>query len=243
MALLFFVAFVHFVLQGFAPFALAGESGGSYNSFIPPARYLRNRSRFMNSVLKTVLALTLALIVIGSGAVFVGSRLSFLRPESNPPKPKAPLDSMLPPIQVQGMHFKVSEKGKPQWEFALDDTQQMKDGRVALNGLHQGVYYREGKPYLRMKAANATWDRASKALVMGGGVEVTGTDGLRFNAPSLKWSGDKKKIYCPGPIQFRTEDGWVTASQLVADLKKQTFTLQQVSGAFSLDKNLKGAPL
>jgi LPS export ABC transporter protein LptC len=197
----------------------------------------------MNSLSKSILALTLALGVIAFGAVFVGTKLAPHGSVDTPPKPKAPLDSLLPPLRVEGMHFKVTEKGKPQWEFASEDTQQMRDGRVVLKGLHQGVYYREGKPYLRMKAANAIWNRATKALVMGGGVEVVGDDGLRFNAPSLEFNENTKTIFCRGPVHFQTADGWVTAAQLTCDLKKQTFTLQQVSGAFNLDRPLKGAPL
>jgi LPS export ABC transporter protein LptC len=197
----------------------------------------------MNSAFKTAWIYGLTLAAIGGGGVYVGSRWFAPRPPVSAPAPKPIADDGLPPLQIDDVNFRVSEKGKPQWQFSAQTVQQLNNGRASLNGLKQGIYYKEGKPYLNVKAGGATYDRVSRLMRMNGGVEATGPDGLRFTAPTLTWNGGSQIIVCMGPVQFQTSEGWVTGSKLVADLKKQTFSLQQVAGELKLDPRKKGAPL
>ncbi|MBW3624533.1 MAG: LPS export ABC transporter periplasmic protein LptC [Armatimonadetes bacterium] len=195
---------------------------------------------------KTVFLLSGTLLLIGGGAGYVGSRwLSGLSPQAAaPPEPEPPLESYLPELSLKGINYEVSEHGKRQWGFKAEEVVNSKDGNTTLlNGLHDGVYYKDGKPYLRMKSGAAVYNHLTKHLEMKGGVQVSGPDGLHFEAPSLTWKSDKKTIVCPGPVRMQTAEGWITSrGTLTADLKRQTFTLQQVSGQFTLD-SAKGVPL
>lgn len=199
----------------------------------------------MNATLKTFSLLTVTLALIGGVAGVVGSRwISQGGPAAAPPPPEKPLEAYLPELNLKGINYEVLEKGKRQWGFKAEEVVDSRDGSsTALNGLHDGVFYKDGKPYLRMKSGSAVYHHHTRQLQMNGGVQVVGPDGLNFHAPSLVWKSDQKKIVCPGPVRLQTADGWITShGALTADLKSQTFTLSQVSGQFSLDIS-KGLPL
>lgn len=199
----------------------------------------------MNATFKTLSLLSLTLLLIGGAAGFVGSRWVAPRtPVAAPPEKEAPLESFLPGLDLKGINYEVSEKGQRQWGFKAEEVLDSQDGsRTALNGLHDGIFYKNGKPYLHMKSGSAVYHHTTRQLHMNGGVHVAGPDGLRFHAPSLVWIGDQKRIVCPGPVRLQTSEGWITShGALTADLEKQTFTLKQVSGQFSLDVT-KGVPL
>ena len=198
----------------------------------------------MSSYLKFGMFLGIPLLLTGGAAGFFAARmLSAPAPPAAKAAPDRPLESYLPELALKGINYEVSEKGKRQWGFKAEDVIESKDGRTTqLNGLHGGVFYKDGKPYLHLKSGSATYDHVMKQLQMKGGVQVTGPNGLRFDASSLVWKSDKKFIVCPGPVRLQTEGGWITSNgTLTADLQRQTFSLQQVSGQFSLDT--KGIPL
>ena len=199
----------------------------------------------MNATFKTLSLFGITLLVIGGGAGFVGSRWFALQGRTAAPAPpEPPLESYLPDLDLKGINYEVSEKGKRQWGFKADQVVDSKDGNTTrLNGLHDGVYYKDGKPYLRLRSGTAVYQHNTKQLYMKDGVQVSGPDGLRFDAPSLVWKSDKKMIVCTGPVRLQTADGWITSNgTLTADLQRQTFKLEQVSGQFRLDAN-KGLPL
>jgi hypothetical protein len=199
----------------------------------------------LNSSLKTVLTFGFTVAALGAGGVYFGSRLI---PRAAAPAPSpvasAPLDPSQPEVEFHGVHYQVNEKGAPQWKFAAREMTRSRDGRtVAMDGLQQGVYYKNGKPYLTFRAGSVTYDLTMKEARMAGGVQVSGK-GLRFSAPSAVWLNDRKLIVCPGPVRFESDGGQIQSTgSLTMDLKKQSFTLQQVSGAFDLDKLPTGAAL
>jgi LPS export ABC transporter protein LptC len=200
----------------------------------------------MNGSTKTLLLLGSTLLAIGGAAGFLGSRLLAPRIPTAAPAPQAPLTSLLPELNLPPMNYVVNDHGKRQWEFHAGEVHQSAGGETtALNGLKQGVYYKDGKPYLKMRSGGAVYDHIKRQLQMTGGVQVEGPKGLRFNAPSLVWHESTKQIVCAGPVTMQTPEGWIQANgTLTADLNKQTFALQQVSGQFRLDgESVKGMPL
>ncbi len=196
------------------------------------------------SVSPRAAAFGLALLALGAVGGYFGSRWTQRSAAPPPPpKPLAPLESML---QLPPMNFAVSENGKRQWEFHADKVNRSQNGALTtLDQLRQGVYYKDGKPYLWMKAGGLIYDQVLRKLHMKGGVEVKGLNGLQFNASSLVWNGVSKKFMCPGPVRMNTPDGWIEgAGALIGDLQKQTFSLQKVNGQFRLDSSaMKGLPL
>lgn len=199
----------------------------------------------MNATFKTFTLFGLTLLAIGGGAGLVSSRWLALRgPAAAPAPPERPLESYLPELDLKGINYEVSEKGKRQWGFNAKQVVDSKDGSTTvLNGLHDGVFYKDGKPYLRLRSGTAVYHHQTRQLYMKDGVQVSGPDGLRFDAPSLVWKSDKKLIVCTGPVRLQTADGWITSNgTLTADLKRQTFELKQVSGQFRLDAK-RGVPL
>ena len=200
----------------------------------------------MNATFKTLSLFGITLLVIGGAAGLAGSQWFASRGrEVVVQKPEPPLESYLPELDLKGINYQVSEKGKRQWAFKATEVLDSPNGNTTrLNGLHDGVYYKDGKPYLRLRSGAALYNHATRQLDMSGGVEVSGPDGLRFDAPSLVWKSDTKKIVCPGPVRLQTAEGWVTSEgTLTADLKNQTFVLERVNGQFRLDENIKGVPL
>ena len=142
---------------------------------------------------------------------------------SEEPAP-APAAQPPPPAEFTATHLVGRYRGEKQWSFRTDRMVARGDV-VELKGLHDGVIYREGKPYLTVEAPEGIWYQNTNDLDLLGGVRVTYRDEMEFVTERLRWQAAAQRLVVPGPVTFRNRDGRMQAGRLEAAVQQQTVTL------------------
>lgn len=144
------------------------------------------------------------------------------------------LPSALQPMHLQNgtvINHKLSLKN---WTFEYDDASVSADGNLAtITGVHDGTYYRKGKPYLKLDAANLTLNRSTLDFTATGRVHVRriGKADESFDTDSVVWTNATKLLVLDHPAYFRTNGQTLTVLHVTLDTKTNELKIGQITGS------------
>jgi hypothetical protein len=95
--------------------------------------------------------------------------------------------------QANGFHIATRS-----WSFDYDSVIASADNSVMdLNGIHHGIFYKNGKPYLRLRAQHVTVNMTTKSFVAAGPLHIE-TIGQRrkrtLDTTSAVWDDSQKLL-------------------------------------------------
>lgn len=172
------------------------------------------------------------------------------------PVAPTPAASPAPAIRVEGLRsLLVKEKGQPRWKLVARSIDVAADGSsTVVRQVEQGTWYRQGKPYLFLKAPSLVLNNATNDVRAEGGLELKGPSGLlvktararwqqitqrlvcpaevratvqgwEIDAGSLTYSVPSSRLECAGSVQLRMSGGGLKAPRMVANIQKRTVEL------------------
>ncbi len=147
------------------------------------------------------------------------------------------LPSALQPMHLQSgtvINHKLTLKD---WTFEYDDASVSADGNVAtITGVHDGIYYRKGKPYLKLDAASMTLNRSTLDFTARGRVHVQriGTTNESFDTDSVVWTNATKLLVLDHPAYFRTNGQTLTVLHVTLDTKADELKIGQITGSVDM---------
>lgn len=163
-------------------------------------------------------------VVLAAGVIFAGRDVS--------------LPPMQQPVILRGGKVTGNHLSTPSWSFSYDRAQTTPDGGVAtITGVHDGVLYRHGKPYLRLSARRVSVNTGSFDFTATGDVHVVqrSRDGAArsFDTDEIEWNNAQKLLVLPHPSLVRTGDKTLVVRTITVNFTTGAVHLGNVSGDFA----------
>jgi hypothetical protein len=122
------------------------------------------------------------------------------------------------------------------WSVSFDHGEIAPDGSSAtLSGIHDGVFYRKGKPYLTLSAEEIMLNRATLDFTAVGKVNVKRIDqDESFDTDSILWTNSLKLLKLPHPAYLHTGGQTLKVENVTVDLSKRTIHIGKLDGEISV---------
>jgi len=138
------------------------------------------------------------------------------------------------PMVLKNGHVSNEHAKAKTWTFDYDRAQLSPDQTFAtLDGVHNGVIYRFGKPYLKIAAQHVTVNTNSLDFTATGKVHVTriGKDAsTTFDTDLIVWNNAAKLLRLDHPSFVHTGDQTLKVETITVDLAKDSVLLGKVDG-------------
>ncbi|HVF11322.1 MAG TPA: LPS export ABC transporter periplasmic protein LptC [Abditibacteriaceae bacterium] len=108
-----------------------------------------------------------------------------------------------PAIEVEGAQsIIVREQGRKVWEFAAERiVVSANRAYVTATNVRRGVFYRDGRPYLHLRARSVRLNQQTRDLVASGTVEASGPDGFSVRTERAAWQHRLRRLQCPVAVR------------------------------------------
>lgn len=114
-----------------------------------------------------------------------------------------------PGIAVEQGRFVGRSGGERRWEFDADEARVREgESRVVLEGIHDGILYDGGEPWLQFSAARGEADTATNDLTLED-VRFSSREGDVLTARTLTWSEKDQKVIIEGNVRVDRDKGAV----------------------------------
>ncbi|MHB1551676.1 MAG: hypothetical protein ACYCX6_10860 [Vulcanimicrobiaceae bacterium] len=146
------------------------------------------------------------------------------------------------PIVLKGGHVSNHRIDTKSWSFDYKRAEQSPNGSVAtITGIHNGILFRKGKPYLRISAQEVSINTASLDFTAIGDVHIESAnpkanDGRSFDTDLVEWEDGLKHLAMPHPSIVRTRGQTLKVDSITVDFKKGLVTLEGVHGGIHLSR-------
>lgn len=121
------------------------------------------------------------------------------------------------------------------WTLNYDHAQTTPDGSAAeIDGIHDGVFYRKGKPYIKISARHVSVNTITDDFTATGDVHVTqlkASLARSFDTDLILWTNSNKMLTMSHPSVIKTGDATMTVQTITVDLDKGTVHLGKIGGA------------
>jgi len=168
------------------------------------------------------LAATLA--ILGEG-LFLSGR--------DTPAPPAAAPAILGQGEVSAHHWKTKS-----WSLDYDRAQMSPDGSLAeVDGIHNGVLYRNGKPYLSISAKHISANTMSDDFTATGRVHIKqlGASAPRtFDTDLIIWTNLTKTLDLAHPSLIKTGKAALTVERATINFETGAIHLGKIKGAITL---------
>ena len=162
-------------------------------------------------------------------AVFVGVEIYLAGLNELPPPPASP------PIVFQQGDAKGRRIHFPSWSADYDKIVTNQDQTLLdVDGVHHGLIYKKGKPYLRVRATHLTVNTISHDFSSVGPLHVETIDAKphrSFDTNSAIWSDASQLLSMPQRVTIDTgADSPLIVESLTFNVKKGEIELRKVAG-------------
>ena len=124
------------------------------------------------------------------------------------------------------------------WSLYYDHAQTSPDGSLAeIDGIHNGIFYREGKPYITISAKHVSVNTLSDDFTATGKVHVEqlkGSVARSFDTDLITWSNASKIVTLSHTILITTGDGTMTVHGATFNVQTGAIHLGNIGGRFNL---------
>lgn len=147
-------------------------------------------------------------------------------------------DNIPPPDVLQTMRKGEAEGRRAQyasWEFTYDKAITLGDQVTQeIDGIHDGIYWKNGKPIARMRADRAVYNTLTHDFSVSGPVhfdiQFKGQTRI-FDAGSATWSESQQTLRIPGPATIRSRaGGQLIVQNVTVDLSSGQYTIGKIEG-------------
>jgi len=147
-------------------------------------------------------------------------------------------EDLPPPTQTQTMKTGEAEGRHAQfasWQFTYDSATTLQDGVTQeIDGIHDGVYLRNGKPFIHMHADRAVYNSLTHDFTVNGPVHFDIDDHGKtrtFETTYALWSDATQTLRIPGTATVGSGDQHLTVTDITVDLNKGQYTIGKIQGA------------
>ncbi|MBV9403389.1 MAG: hypothetical protein JO018_06635 [Candidatus Eremiobacteraeota bacterium] len=124
------------------------------------------------------------------------------------------------------------------WSLEYDHAQMSPDGSYAeVDGIHNGVLYRNGKPYLSISAMHVTANTLSMDFTATGRVHIAqlqGAEARSFDTDLITWTNVTKMLTLAHPSIIKTGNGSLTVDSASLNFATGAVHLGRIRGAFTI---------
>lgn len=145
--------------------------------------------------------------------------------ETEAPAQSDGADDPTPTLQVFGTELIHSEGGVRKWRLKVDVLREFGE-RVHLEGITEGILYREGDEGLRFSADRGEYDTSTGDLELSGNVQVERGGEPLLATESLRWEASTERI-TTGAVELWYEGDRIVAGQLEGDLPEGTLWFRE----------------
>lgn len=144
------------------------------------------------------------------------------------PAPQNQLGTVLSGGQAGGKRL----DGKS-WSLDYDSLTMSPDGMTAdIQNVHDGVIYRDGKPYMHVRAEHITANRVTNDFTVRGKVEFTQIGGAdrHLTTTGATFAGFKQQLTLAKPTVIRDGPTTITVANAVIDFRSGNVTTGRIVG-------------
>lgn len=140
-------------------------------------------------------------------------------------------------VTLHGGHVRGNRISTRSWSFDYKTAQMSPDGSDAsVDGVRNGILYKNGKPYLSMSAEHVSVNTQSFDFTAKGDVHVTWLntkDGVKksFDTDLVQWTNVTKMLELQHPSYFRTGDETLKVASIEVNFNTGAIKLGKVEGA------------
>ncbi len=144
------------------------------------------------------------------------------------------------PVTLLGGHVSGNRISTKSWTFDYRRAQTTPDGSVAtIEGIRNGVLYKNGKPYLRLAARHVQVNTTTLDFTATGDVHVEQVDpkpgeSRSFDTDLLQWTNVTKTLELPHPSIVRTGGQTLKVRTISVDFTKGSVRFGRISGGIHI---------
>jgi hypothetical protein len=121
------------------------------------------------------------------------------------------------------------------WALDYDKiTTSMDQTFVTIDGIHDGVVYKKGKPYLYVKAAHASVNMITKDFSLSGPVRVDSANKEKprtFTTTSAVWTEAAQRLDLSQPIVVTSPGATLHVARLSLDVRSGNLHIESIDGS------------
>lgn len=148
-------------------------------------------------------------------------------------------ENLPPPNQTQTMTSGEAEGRRAQfasWEFTYDKATTLSDQVTQqIDGIHDGVYWKGGKPFIHMRATRVLYNTLSHDFTVSGPVHFDIDDHGKtrtFDTDQAVWTDGNQTLRIPGTATIGSQHGArATVSDVTVDLQSGQYTIGKIEGS------------
>ena len=144
------------------------------------------------------------------------------------------------PVVLGGGHVVGNRISTKSWTFVYRHAQLSADGTIAtVDGLHDGVLYNKGKPYLGITAEHASVNTQTFDFTATGDVhiaELSPRDGVKrsFDTDLIDWANSSKTLTLAHPSIVQTGDQKLKIAKLTVDFNSGQVHFGKMNGGVNV---------
>lgn len=124
------------------------------------------------------------------------------------------------------------------WALFYDHAQTSPDGSLAeIDGIHNGVFYKNGKPYVTISAKHVSVNTLSQDFTATGDVHITqlkGATARSFDTDLIVWSNGNRLLTLSHPSVIKTGDRTMLVQNATFNVQTGDIHLGKIGGRFTL---------
>ena len=148
-------------------------------------------------------------------------------------------ENLPPPTQTQTMLSGQAEGRRAEfasWQFTYDKATTLSDGVTQeIDGIHDGVYWKNGKPFVRMHADKAIYNSLTHDFTVNGPVHFDIDDHGKtrtFDTDEATWTDNNQTLHIPGKATVGSRNGArVVVTDVIVDLQNGQYTVGKIEGS------------
>lgn len=185
-------------------------------------RYLRRRWRLLAGIASVALVVWVAVEIVLAGRGIL-------------PVPPSGQPILLQGGRVQGGNHVVSSRS---WRFAYDRGEFSADGTTGtLDGIHDGIVFRKGRPYLRLDAQHVSLNVTTLDFTAIGLVHIAMIDdpaNRSFDTDEVEWTNYAKMLRMRHRSYVHVGGQTLTIESISVDFDKKEVRLGRIEGAIGV---------
>jgi hypothetical protein len=147
------------------------------------------------------------------------------------------LPPLTQPMILNHGHLSNLRTTTKSWSFDYDRAQLSPDQRFGnIDGVHHGVIFRNGKPYLKLSAEHISIDTQALDFTATGKVHLVRIGagaGTTFDTDLITWHNGTKLLEMQHPSYVHTGGQTLKVETIVVDLAKDSVQLGKIDGDIS----------